>query len=380
MKKTLYTLLLLSPGMLMAQNINYTLKGSISNLSKPAKVYLSYRTASSNATDSATVENGKFVFNGSVAEPVKASLRLVYPAAARSSIDVLALYLEPGNITVNAVDSIHRATIKGAALNKNNQELTAVLKPFTNRIKSLSAEARALPANQRTPEAEAAFDKRYEAIEQEQKVVLKDFITTHQPTLVSLDALKSFGGSFPDAAEVEPLFKKLEPAVKNTIAGKQYASWLAGWKATAIGAAAPLFSQNNKDGQPVSLASFKGKYLLVDFWASWCGPCRRENPGIVKTFNQYKDKNFTILGVSLDSKKEAWLKAVGDDKLDWAQVSDLKFWKNEVAELYGVRAIPQNFLLDPDGKIIAKNLNGEQLAAKLKEVLPAAGITAAPSK
>lgn len=380
MKKTLYTLLLLSPGMLMAQNINYTLKGSIRNLSKPAKVYLSYRTASSNATDSATVQNGKFVFNGSVAEPVKASLRLVYPDAARSSTDVLALYLEPGNITVNAVDSIHRATIKGAALNKNNQELTAVLKPFTNRIKSLSAEARALPANQRTPEAEAAFDKRYEAIEQEQKLVLKDFITTHQPTLVSLDALKSFGGSFPDAAEVGPLFKKLEPAVKNTITGKQYASWLAGWKATAIGAVAPLFSQNNKDGQPVSLASFKGKYLLVDFWASWCGPCRRKNPGIVKTFNQYKDKNFTILGVSLDSKKEAWLKAVGDDKLDWAQVSDLKFWKNEVAELYGVRAIPQNFLLNPDGKIIAKNLNGEQLAAKLKEVLPAAGVASVASK
>ncbi|RYY26605.1 MAG: AhpC/TSA family protein [Sphingobacteriaceae bacterium] len=380
MKKSLFTLLLSAPGLLLAQGVNYTIKGSISNLSKPAKVYLTYRTASSNATDSATVQNGKFVFNGSVAEPVKASLRLAHADNTRNAADVLPLYLEPGNININGSDSIYNAKINAGELNKSNQELTFALKPFTAQIKSLSAEARVLPASQRTPEAEAAFDKRYEAIEQEQKKVLKDFITTHQPTLVSLDALKSFGGSFPDAAEVGPLYAKIEPAVKGTIAGKQYASWLAGWKATSVGAQAPLFSQNDKNGQPISLASFKGKFLLVDFWASWCGPCRRENPGIVKTFNQYKDKNFTILGVSLDSKKEAWLKAVADDQLNWAQVSDLKFWKNEVAELYGVRAIPQNFLLDPQGKIIAKNLNGEQLAAKLQEVLLQTNAAKAASK
>lgn len=366
--------------MLIAQHTNYTVKGSISNLREPAKIYLSYRTASSNVTDSATVQNGKFVFNGIVPEPVKASLRLAHPGSTHNATDVLALYLEPGNITVSTKDSVYNAKVNAAELNKNNQELTFALNPFTTKFKSLSAEARALPAAQRTPEAEAAFDKRYEAIEMEQRVILKDFIATHPPTLVSLDALKLFGGSFPDAAEVEPLFKKIEPAVKGTIAGKQYASWLAGWKATSIGAQAPLFSQNDKDNQPVSLSSFKGKYVLIDFWASWCGPCRRENPGIVKTFNQYKDKNFTILGVSLDSKKEAWLKAVADDQLNWTQVSDLKFWKNEVAEMYGVRAIPQNFLLDPQGKIIAKNLNGGQLAVKLQEVLLQTGVSTAPSK
>lgn len=132
------------------------------------------------------------------------------------------------------------------------------------------------------------------------------------------------------------------------------------------------FTQNDTLGNAVSLASFKGKYVLLDFWASWCGPCRAENPNVVKAYNKYKDKGFTILSVSLDQpgKHQAWMDAIHKDGLTWTHVSDLKFWDNEVAKQYGIRAIPQNFLIDPEGKIIAKDLRGDELTKTLSELFP----------
>jgi len=140
-------------------------------------------------------------------------------------------------------------------------------------------------------------------------------------------------------------------------------------ESVAVGKQAPDFTQNDVNGNPVSLSSFKGKYLLVDFWASWCGPCRAENPNVVKLYADYKDKGFDILGVSLDQKKEAWLKAIEEDQLSWNHVSDLKGWGNEVAKLYGVSSIPHTILLDKEGQIIAKDLRGEELRAKIAELL-----------
>jgi len=137
-----------------------------------------------------------------------------------------------------------------------------------------------------------------------------------------------------------------------------------------VGDIAPNFTLNTPDGKPVNLYSLRGKTLLIDFWAAWCRPCRMENPNVVAVYEKFKDKGFDILGVSLDQDKEAWLKAIEKDKLTWTQVSDLKFWESPVVALYQVEGIPMNFLLDKEGKIIAKNLRGEALEATLKKVLP----------
>jgi peroxiredoxin len=172
-----------------------------------------------------------------------------------------------------------------------------------------------------------------------------------------------------DAAKLEQMFTRLDPPVKSSPIGNYLAKMIEDDKKIPIGKPAADFSQADPEGKMISLSSYRGKYVLVDFWASWCGPCRQENPNVVATYNKFKDKNFTVFGVSLDKAKDKWLEAIKADNLGWMHVSDLQGWGNAVAAQFGITSIPQNFLVDPKGNVVAKNLRGPALEAKLAQII-----------
>ncbi|MRG47195.1 redoxin domain-containing protein [Chitinophaga sp. SYP-B3965] len=366
--------LLLLPALAGAQT-NFTIKGKVGQLNEPVKAYLRYAVDGKQVTDSAVLAHGTFEFKGTVKEPMMAMVSLYYgPDASRfvNSTERAKLYLENGTISIESADSIKNATVKGGIVNTENAELSAMMKPLEKRNADLMALWMSKSESERKDSVfYAGVMATNDAIMKDQKEILRKFITSKPKSVLGLEALKEYAGSFPDYQEVQPLFKSLAADVQKSEQGVKYADRLEKVKAVAIGAVAPDFTQNDPEGKPVSLASFRGKYVLIDFWASWCGPCRAENPAVVKAYNEYKDRNFTILGVSLDQEgaHAKWVEAIKADNLTWTQVSDLAFWKNAVAQQYAVNSIPQNFLLDPNGKIIAKNLRGKTLEAKLAEVI-----------
>lgn len=361
----------------------FTVRVRIANAAKNALVYLAYQFDGKEIIDSAIQKNGLYTFSGTIDRPLDATLVTDYEGLGiqemekrRSVADFFQFYIHPGTISLKTDKLIKNATISGSVINADNERLKAMLKPINDQLANIKSNEKALIA--KTPMCAddsikiRALRKQRNSLLTASEGISKKFILENPDSYVALTELWSYGGSFPDLTVIEPMYNRLSASVRNTPFGQEYHKFLYDYKYLAAGAKAPDFTQNDVNGNPVSLSSFKGKYVLLDFWASWCGPCRADNPQLIKVFNDFKGKNFTILGISLDkaNDKNAWLKAIADDGLRWTQVSDLKHWDNSVAKLYSIRAIPQSFLIDPDGVIVAKGLNPKELRKKLNEILP----------
>lgn len=379
MKKELLLFTLLLSLAAMAQNDKpFHIQGSFKNIPLPvSKVFLSYRGDDKNVIDSIVPKTGTYTFTGKIAEPVMASIRVKFqpgadgkPVRTISGRDFAVIFLSPDNMEISSVDSFSNVTVKGSKANNAFLILKALLKPVNDVMITIVAEYTKASTAKDEPARKAAEDK-LDSLDNVSRQVYGEYTRKNIQSPIAVYALSRFAGWDINTEEVEPLFKQLSTSQKESPSAKILSGQVAIAKKTSIGSMAMDFTQNDTLGVPVKLSSFKGKYLLVDFWASWCGPCRKENPNVVKAYEQYRDKGFSILGVSLDQPgaKENWLKAIHDDNLTWTHVSDLQYWQNEVAKQYGIQAIPQNLLIDPKGKIIAKNLSGVQLQKKLNEIL-----------
>ena len=280
----------------------------------------------------------------------------------------LIFFIDGGKVEISGhIDSLGKASVKAGQTQEDYKASIVIASNFFTKRQGYITRHNGY---MQTGNAEAAKFILDSAQAEERAYVknLVGFIKQHPNSNIGGYIIFSAQFDWPQISEYDEMYNALSEKVKKGKFGKLALDKVNSLKGTTIGYPAIDFTQADVNGKNVSLSSYKGKYVLVDFWASWCGPCRRENPAVVAAYQKYKDKGFDILGVSMDDNKEKWLAAIAKDNLTWTHVSDLKGWQNAAGKLYSVSSIPFNLLLDKEGKILAKSLRGADLEAKLAEI------------
>ncbi|APQ19096.1 TlpA disulfide reductase family protein [Maribacter hydrothermalis] len=317
--------------------------------------------------DTAITANGDFTFTG------KSEIPELHYLFVEQLPGYTAVILENGEIQFSAQrDSMGFADISGTFQNDTFADYMEQSREISKQAQSIQKDMQAASG-----EAALALQDEMKELQEEYKTFELDYVKTHPKALISALVLdRAVATKAVGIEEVEEIYKTLSEEIKNSKPGKQIlegieklkASEAAG-KNSSIGAKAPDFSGPSPDGNVIALKDVMGKVTLIDFWAGWCRPCRAENPNIVAVYNKYHDKGLNVLGVSLDRTEEAWKKAIEEDGLVWNHISNIAYFDDQIAKLYNVDAIPAAFLLDENGVIVAKNLRGPELEAKVAELL-----------
>lgn len=394
--KILMWLLLLLPMVSMSQKVAFdakpgttVVKGKIGNLNSPKQLWIYMGNEN---WDSVVVTNGEFEYKKTTLLPAYGAIMVkykpYYPNNNASSpffsdMELKSIFFEDGTLTIrSAVDSLKNrsATYSGSKIQDQQESYLRDYRLIAAREKQYAAKFnQATPAQLQSAVFLQNYEKQTAGIQKSMDSLTAAQIKKAPESLVSLMALHEFFRNRKDQITPErakALYAMFSPEFRGSEAGKNTLAAVEAIgkkeeevKVIEVGTQAPVFSQADPNGKSIALTDFKGKYVLIDFWASWCVPCRKVNPDLVKVFEKLKSAQFTILGVSLDENKEKWLKAIADDRLNWTHVSDLQGWKNAVSKMYGIQGIPQNVLIDPNGKVLAKNLGVQDLEKTLSSLI-----------
>jgi len=365
MKNLFYSIIAVAFMFSCTQQPQYKIQGNVDGLNTGSAVLSKVVDNELVTVDSVAIEKGSFAFKGSVEQPE------LYIITFADSLEGIQLFLENTDLNIAAhVDSISKADIEGSELTNLYTSFNKELLGFNLKMRNLYNEYIQANMSGNTERAKE-IEEEYTVIEEQQMAYIDSFVKENSNTVLAPYITLRFVAHRLDAEELEEITSNFTPEVSESQYAQTLNERLEVMKRVAVGQPYVDFTLNDTTGNPLSLSSVveKNDYVLVDFWAAWCNPCRQENPNLVAEYAKYHDKGFEIFGVSFDKTREAWVKAIKDDNLTWPQVSDLKYWDSAAGKLYAVRSIPHSVLIDKDGIIIAKNIRGEELGAKLSELM-----------